>query len=162
MITTIYLALGSNKGDRLAYLKKACEALAQRGVEVVRSSSVYETEPFYKADGAEWFLNQVIEGRTTLSAQELLSAVQAIEVDLGRDASEHGGPRKIDIDILLYGNEQIDEPGLTIPHPGLAERQFVLVLLAEIAPEGIEPRSGETIRALLSKCPDRHKVRLLN
>ena len=131
---TCYIGLGSNMGDRLGHLRHAVFLLeATDGIELVTESSVYETEPV----GPEQpdFLNAVIEVRTTLSARELLKRLKEIEAEIGRTPSERWGPREIDLDLLTYGRERIEDEDLTVPHPRMGERAFVLVPLAEIAPD---------------------------
>jgi len=131
MSTTAYLALGANLGDRLANLQRAVDALgATPDVRVVRSSRVYETEPVGPAQPE--YLNAVLEIRTDLSPHELLRACLAVEDDMGRVRAERWGPRSIDVDVLTYGIETIDEPDLVVPHPRMHERGFVLVPLAEL------------------------------
>ncbi|HEX9775565.1 MAG TPA: 2-amino-4-hydroxy-6-hydroxymethyldihydropteridine diphosphokinase [Actinomycetota bacterium] len=136
-MTVAYLGLGSNLGDRAAMLLQAIEALDWGEVRVTARSSVHETEPVGGPPGQPMFLNQVIEVETTLGPRALLERCQAVESALGRrrDPGVRWGPRTIDVDILLYGSEQIDEPGLTIPHPLMTERSFVMGPLAEIAPD---------------------------
>jgi len=131
MSTTAYLALGANLGDRLANLQRAVDALgATPDVRVVRSSRVYETEPVGPAQPE--YLNAVLEIRTDLSPHELLRACLAVEDDMGRVRAERWGPRSIDLDVLTYGIETIDEPDLVVPHSRMHERGFVLVPLAEL------------------------------
>lgn len=129
---TIYLSLGSNLGDRAAHLAAAIAALAP-AVKVTRESAIYETEPWgYTAQPA--FLNQAVAGQTTLRPRELLAHLKAIETTVGRTPTFRYGPRQIDLDILFYDDLELDEPGLTIPHPQLFQRPFVLLPLAEILP----------------------------
>ncbi|QGP92135.1 7,8-dihydro-6-hydroxymethylpterin-pyrophosphokinase [Neomoorella glycerini] len=136
---TAYLGLGSNLGDREGNLQRAVAILtATEGIEVERLSSWYETAPVGKTDQG-WFLNGVAKIKTTMLPRELLLTVLAIEQRLGRVRRERWGPRNIDIDILLYDDLTVNEPDLAIPHPRLMERAFVLIPLAEIAPELILP-----------------------
>lgn len=154
-----FLMLGSNIGDRAGYLKEAVEAIANlEGSEVRRVSSVYETEPWGKKDQG-MFLNQVVEVETELEPRELLTACQKIEKTLGRKREECWGPRTVDIDILLYGENVIDEETMKVPHPLLSERRFVLVPLAEVVPEVSIPGLGETVRNVLKGCPDGGNVK---
>jgi GTP cyclohydrolase-4 len=141
-----YLALGSNLGDRRGNLAAAIQRLREK-VEIDTLSSVYETEPVGYLDQPR-FLNMVLCGKTELSPQALLQEIKAIEVALGRQPSFRNGPRPIDIDILLYDNVQIEQDALTIPHPRMQERAFVLVPLAEISPNMIDPFSGRTAQEL--------------
>ncbi len=132
---TCYLGLGSNLGDRSANLAEALRRLAEQPqIEVVRTSSVYESDPV-GPQGQPDFLNQVAHVQVTCSARALLAIIRRIESEMGRVRTRCWGPRAIDLDILLYGDEVIDEPDLTVPHPQMLARQFVLVPLAEIAPE---------------------------
>lgn len=133
-MTRVYLSLGSNIGDREAYLSAAVEALRQlERTRVTAVSSLYETAAWGKTDQDD-FLNICCELDTSLSPQVFLQACQTIERDLDRVRHEHWGPRTIDIDILIYGNEKQKTEELTLPHPYMTERSFVLVPLAEIAP----------------------------
>jgi 2-amino-4-hydroxy-6-hydroxymethyldihydropteridine diphosphokinase len=127
----VWLALGSNLGDRAGYLQAAREALPEVGVIVVRASRVAETEPvgIRKQPG---FLNQVLEVETSLEPRPLLDALKQIEQELGRTARERWGPREIDIDILRYDGRIVDEPGLHVPHPELQNRPFLLDLLEDL------------------------------
>ena len=136
---TCYLGLGSNIGDRGANLAEAVQRLAQiPAVEIVRTSSIYETAPVGPRDQPD-FLNQVTQADVTCTARRLLEYVRGIEQEMGRVRRRRWGERIIDIDILLYGDETIDEPDLQIPHPQMLARQFVLVPLAEIAPDLVLP-----------------------
>lgn len=144
----IYLGLGTNLGDRIDNLKAAREALPPQ-VTVLRASQVYETPPWGYVDQPP-FLNQVIEAQTDLSPYRLLHHLKSIERRLGRTATFRYGPRLIDLDILFFGSQILDLDGLLIPHPRLAERAFVLVPLAELAPELVHPQNGHSIRQLLS------------
>lgn len=150
----VYLALGSNLGDREGYLRSAIEGLSSRGIRIVQSASVYSTEPREVLD-QPWFLNTVLEADTTLSPEELLNACLAVEQENHRERDVPKGPRTLDIDIIFYGNETIQKPNLTIPHPRFADRRFVLEPLAEIAPRFIDPASRKTVRELLESCADR-------
>jgi 2-amino-4-hydroxy-6-hydroxymethyldihydropteridine diphosphokinase len=130
-VTRVWLALGSNLGDRTRYLEAAREALPRLGVTVVRSSRVDETEPVGVRDQPH-FLNQVLEVETSLEPRPLLDMIKQIERRLGRTARQRWGPREIDIDILRYDSRTVDEPGLHIPHPELQNRPFLLDLLEDI------------------------------
>lgn len=142
----VYLALGSNLGDRRGYLAAALQQL--REVIIIDTiSSVYETEPVGYLEQPR-FLNIACSGKTWLSAQDLLKYAKAVEVTIGRQPSFRNGPRSIDIDILLYDDLQIQQEELTIPHPRMRERAFVLAPLSEIAPNIVDPASGKTIQEL--------------
>jgi 2-amino-4-hydroxy-6-hydroxymethyldihydropteridine diphosphokinase len=130
-----------------------------RGVRVTRVSSLYETEPVELRD-QPWFLNCVVEAETDLRPQQLMDALLEIERGLGRERRVPKGPRLIDMDILLFGSSVARTPGLEIPHPRMAERRFVLVPFAEIAPGVQHPTLKKTIAELLAETPDRSEVRL--
>jgi len=149
-VADAYLGLGSNLGDREAMLRAAIAALdATPGVRVTAVSSLYETPPWGPVPQGP-YLNACVALDTTLSPRELLRLCLAIERDHGRERAVRWGPRTLDIDLLLYGDETIDEEGLMVPHPRMTERAFVLVPLAEIAPElAIGGRSiAESLKAL--------------
>jgi 2-amino-4-hydroxy-6-hydroxymethyldihydropteridine diphosphokinase len=143
-VTRAYVGLGSNLGDRERTLRAAVEALAaEEGIEVVAVSTLRETEPVGVGEQPR-FLNGAAELETTLTARELLDRLLAVEQRFGRIRipGEHG-PRTLDLDLLLYGDEVIDEPGLTVPHPRLHKRRFVLEPLAELAPSLVVPGRGD-------------------
>jgi 2-amino-4-hydroxy-6-hydroxymethyldihydropteridine diphosphokinase len=144
-----FLALGSNLGDRAANLQTAIARLSP-AVTVLACSPIYETAPWGFTDQPA-FLNQVVQGTTTLSPLELLHQIKSIETQLGRVPTVRYGPRTIDLDILFYENQVFDTPQLTIPHPRLHERAFVLVPLADLAPNWVHPVFDQTIAALLQK-----------
>jgi len=153
----IYLSLGSNLGDREAHLRKALEKLHQKGILLVRESSIYETEPVDVPDQPE-FLNLVCQVETALEPESLLAACQEIEGEMGRLRRAIKGPRNIDIDILFYGQQIVEKPFLKIPHPAWRQRNFVLIPLAEIAPNFRDPVSDQTVHALLRKSSDESRV----
>ena len=146
---TAYLGLGSNLGDRRENLDKALDYLSQR-MRLVKVSSVYDTEAVGNTEQPR-FLNLVCQLSTRLAPAALLLLAKGIERKLGRQPGETNAPRPIDIDILFYGGEIVNSPELVIPHPRLAERAFVLVPLAEIAPELVHPPSGKTAKELLGE-----------
>jgi len=154
----IYLSLGSNIGDRANNIARAIAALTANGVRATRESSLYETEPVEFRD-QDWFVNSVVEAETELQPQELLDALLAIEHSLGRRRRILKGPRVIDMDILLYGDAEVHTTEIDIPHPRMAERRFVLVPFAEIAPNVRHPSLGKTIAQLLTETSDRSEVR---
>jgi len=154
----IYLGLGSNIGDREAQLRAALIELEQSEVAVRRSASLYATEP-RDFEEQPWFLNTVIEVRTLLEPEALLQQCLQIEKQAGRVRDQSRGPRPIDIDILLYKDRLIDQPNLIVPHPRYRERRFVLIPLAELAPDLPDPVCGLTMRQLLDLCPDDGEVR---
>lgn len=143
---TVYLALGSNLGNRAANLKEAVASLPPQ-MEVKAKSDVYETAPWGYKDQA-MFLNQVLRVETYLKPEQLLRHVKRLEVALGRKPTFEHGPRVIDIDILFYDDIVMYSPSLTIPHPHLHERGFVLVPLMDIAPDFEHPVKKKTIREL--------------
>lgn len=148
-----YLSIGSNLGDRQANLKRALVNLGLGGASIRRVSSVYETEPVGHTD-QPWFLNIAAEVETTLPPRGLLRLCREIEQAAGRSRPFPNAPRVIDLDILLYANMIVDEPELHIPHPRLAERRFVLVPLAEIAPGLVHPVLRLSMGTLLKSCAD--------
>lgn len=143
----VYIGLGSNLGDRDANLSAARRSLASIG-EVTTWSSVYETEPWGTDELQPAYLNQVVALKTGLAARELIRLLLEIEVQLGRRRTRPGASRVIDLDLLLYGDVVIDEPGLAVPHPRMHLRSFVLVPLAEIAPEVLVPGLARSVLEL--------------
>ena len=144
-----YVALGSNIGDREANIKKALAFLTEK-MKIVNTSSLYETKPMYLEEQG-WFLNCVAKVESDITLRELLGFLKSVEKKLGRKTVARNGPRIIDLDILFYGNQIVNENDLQIPHPKIAERAFVLVPLAEIAPNFIHPIYKKTIAELLSE-----------
>jgi 2-amino-4-hydroxy-6-hydroxymethyldihydropteridine diphosphokinase len=146
-VPTAYLSLGSNLGDRAANLRMAVEHLAAIG-KVTAVSSFYETEPVEVTD-QPWFLNCAVQLETDLAPADLMAGLLEMERSMGRRRDRKKGPRLIDLDILLYGSLALKEKGLTIPHPAMHERRFVLEPLAEIAPEVRHPLFVKSIRELV-------------
>ncbi|MCD8916392.1 2-amino-4-hydroxy-6-hydroxymethyldihydropteridine diphosphokinase [Staphylococcus simulans] len=147
-MTEVFLGLGSNVGDREAQLKAAIDLLdEQQGIEVIKVSSFYETAPVGYVNQPD-FLNLCIKIETELSPHEVLECGLAIEQQLHRVRKERWGPRTLDIDILLYGDEIIETKDLSIPHPRMTERAFVLIPLQEIAPDKVEPRTQKKIKEI--------------
>src|SRR5205807_4237435 len=144
---TAYLSLGSNLDDRAAKLEEAVHRLEAFG-RITAKSSVYETEPV-EVETQPWFLNCAIGMETPMTSQELLATVLAIEQSMGRRRTQHKGPRLIDIDILFFNDSVEDSAALTIPHPALHQRRFVLEPLAEIAPDHLHPVLKKTVREML-------------
>lgn len=156
----VYLLLGSNLGNRQAYLQQAIAHIETNIAPVTKSSSVYETQSWGKTDAPD-YLNQVVQLKTDLSAQVILQRILHIENILGRRREEKWGARTIDIDILFYGSDIITQPGLSIPHPELHKRLFTLAPLSEIAPEFIHPALNKTIFTLKSELKDDLIVKML-
>jgi 2-amino-4-hydroxy-6-hydroxymethyldihydropteridine diphosphokinase/dihydroneopterin aldolase/2-amino-4-hydroxy-6-hydroxymethyldihydropteridine diphosphokinase len=156
MPITTYIALGSNMGDKMATCRRALDLLSRAG-RVTRVSSFYRTEPVGYPN-QEDFINAVAELETSLSPLALLAACHVIEDDLGRSRLLQWGPRTIDLDILLYGDQVVNNSELTIPHPLMARRRFVLVPLCEIAPQATHPVICKTVADLLKELTDAHRV----
>jgi 2-amino-4-hydroxy-6-hydroxymethyldihydropteridine diphosphokinase len=146
------LALGSNIGDRESNLRAAIRQMPAAGIQVLRESPIYETEPVGYS-GQRWFLNMAVEAETTLFPMQLLARTSRIERALGRVRTIANGPRTLDIDILLYGNAVVRSLRLEIPHPRLHERRFVLAPLADLTPDLRHPVLRKTVRQLLEAAP---------
>ena len=149
----MYLALGSNLGDRQAYLSAAIDGLSRGGVQVLRSASLYSTEP-QNLPGQPWFLNTVVEVTTSFRPEKLLETCLAVEAENFRKRTGGKESRTLDVDIILYGDTILKQPGLTVPHPEFRNRRFVLEPLAEIAPEFVDPVTGKTVHQLLEGLND--------
>ena len=152
-VKTVYIALGSNLGDRVGNLLLARERIASPHVRLTRASSIYETAPRDIVD-QPWFLNQVVAAETTLFPRQLLARLLRIEHEMGRQRTIAKGPRVIDLDILLFGEAVIHTAGLEVPHPRMAERRFVLEPLAELVPALRPPRGSHTVLEMLTKVLD--------
>jgi 2-amino-4-hydroxy-6-hydroxymethyldihydropteridine diphosphokinase len=158
----VHIGIGSNLGDRRANTIEAIERVSQLpGTRVVRASSLYESEPL--GDAKTWFVNSVIEIETELTPEALLKRLLAIEEAMGRKRvkGKRWGSRIIDLDILLFDQEVVDKRNLKIPHPELHKRRFVLLPLAELAPQVIHPQLGQSISTLLAIVKDTKRVVLL-
>jgi 2-amino-4-hydroxy-6-hydroxymethyldihydropteridine diphosphokinase len=149
----VYIALGSNIGDRAEHLRQAREQIDGPDLRVLRASSIYETAP-HDVENQPWFLNQVIECETDLFPRQLLARLQKIERAMGRKRRLAKGPREIDLDILLFGDAVVKAPELEVPHPRLTERRFVLEPLAELAPDKKHPGARKTMREMLAGVMD--------
>ena len=158
---TVYLSLGSNLDDRENNLRTAIAALADAKVHVTRVSSFYETEPVDLRE-QPWFLNCAVQAKTELPPLDLLRTLRGIESTMGSKKLVPKGPRLIDLDILLYGDETVETPELQVPHPRMLQRKFVLVPLAEIAPTLKHPRWEGTATELAASVRDPSEVRRLN
>jgi 2-amino-4-hydroxy-6-hydroxymethyldihydropteridine diphosphokinase len=155
----VFIGLGSNVGDREQALLRARALLRERGFQERQASRLCLTEPV-GGPPQEWFLNQVIEGTTALAPEALLQAAREVEAALGRQRTVRNGPRTLDVDLLLYGDEVRRTEDLVLPHPRMHERLFVLVPLAEIAPRARHPVLKATVDELRRGCPDRAQVRV--
>ena len=154
---TVYLSLGSNLGDRAENLRTAIEKLSELG-KVVAVSSFYETEPV-EVTTQPWFLNCAVKLESEKMPRQLIASILNLEQSMGRQRNQNKGPRTIDIDILLFGSSVIEMPSLTVPHPGLHQRRFVLEPLAEIAPDARHPIFRRTVRELRDALPAGQTVR---
>ncbi len=157
----VYLSLGSNIGKRLNNLQTAIKLLKESGFNVIKTSSIYETSPWGVTTQPK-FLNLVLKGKTKLSPEELLKKIRQTEKEMGRKKAEKWGPRIIDIDILFYDKKILKSKTLTIPHPQLHERTFVLVPLKEIAPRLAHPILKQTPQQMLDDANDKGSVVLYN
>jgi len=155
-MVTAYLGLGSNMGDRQGNLEKALDFLSQR-LRIGKVSSIYDTEPVGNINQPR-FLNLVCQVYTSLAPIALLTLGKAIESKMGRASGKSNVPRPIDIDILFCGDQVVETPELVIPHPRLTERAFVLVPLAQIAPDLVHPVNGKTIKKLLAELTEEQGV----
>lgn len=152
-----YLLIGGNIGDRVSYLQKALNEIKQKIGSIVAASSVYETAPWGNQQQSN-FLNQAIQVTTNLDPNSLLKKILLIEQEMGRVRTIENQPRTIDIDILYFNDVKEDSPELTIPHPRIFSRKFVLIPMNEIAPDHIDPYHNKSIHQLLSACEDELEV----
>jgi 2-amino-4-hydroxy-6-hydroxymethyldihydropteridine diphosphokinase len=157
---TIYLLLGSNLGDRYRNLDLARQQISRQIGTLVTQSSVYKTAAWGKTNQPA-FYNQVVAVKTVLSPRKALEILQSIEEALGRTRAEKWGPRIMDIDILFWGDQIVNEPNLTIPHPGIPQRRFTLMPLVEIRKDFIHPILRRDMKALLEECTDSLSVEKL-
>jgi len=157
----VFLSLGSNVGDRENNLRAAIAALPELGVQIKQVSSIYETEPVDLLE-QPWFLNCVVKGETTVPPVELLKKLRALEKRMGSKKLVARGPRLIDLDILVYGQQTMDSPELQVPHPRMHLRRFVLTPLAEIAPDLKHPSWGGTAAKLLATTNDKSAVKKIS
>lgn len=156
--TEVFLGLGSNVGNRVKYLNTAIEALHQiNEIDMVARSKFYVAPPWGNTEQRA-FVNAVVKVTTSLTPRMLLETIKNIEQKIGRTSCEKWGPREIDIDILLYGEESVESPDLRIPHEHLSTRAFVLVPLLELAPDLMHPEKGITLRDLLDRLPETTKI----
>lgn len=157
----VYLGLGANLGECKRTLQKAVLALIRSGFELTAFSPLYRTAPWGKI-GQPDYRNAVVEGRWNIAPDAMLEAVLKIEKALGRDRAkeERWGPRTVDIDILAVDGQILDSPTLTLPHPRMAERRFVITPLAALAPHWIHPKTGLTASVMLLNCPDSGELTL--
>lgn len=155
-----YLSLGSNMGERLDYLKKACELLEEdEKIHIRKASSIYETDPVGYTEQPN-FLNMALLIGTSYTPQQLLDKCQAVEAEIGRIRKIRWGPRTIDLDILLYNHENIETESLSVPHPRMTERAFVLIPMLEINPDIKLAALDLTLDVILQNIPDKEGVRL--
>ena len=160
-MTDVYLLLGSNENNRLQNLASARNLIELQGGKILKQSALYETEAWGLKEQNS-FLNQALLIETSFAPHQLLVILKAIEKEIGRVETVKWGPRVIDIDILFYGNEIVEQEDLKIPHPYLHERKFTLAPLNEIAPEFVHPVFQKTIKLLLHECSDASAVKIFN
>ncbi|BCA55645.1 2-amino-4-hydroxy-6-hydroxymethyldihydropteridine diphosphokinase [Nitrospira sp. KM1] len=160
----VFIGFGSNVGNRIDFCDRAVTLLSLLPhSRLAGVSLLYESEPVFDhaQPGNDWFLNGVVHIETDLTPQSLLTVIREIERSLGRDEENRSGPRTMDLDILFYGDRVINEPGLTVPHPRLHRRRFVLMPLSELEPLFVHPTMRRTVNQLLAEADDPSEVRLL-
>lgn len=165
MKETVFVGFGSNVGDKLDFCDRAVTLLGLLPhSELIAVSPLYESEPVFDhaRPGPEWFLNGVVQVQTDVTPTSLLAVCREIERSLGRDEDDRSGPRTMDLDILFYGQRIINEPGVTVPHPRLHQRRFVLAPLADLEPSWMHPVLHQTVRDLLNHLQDSSTVRRLD
>lgn len=158
----VFISLGSNLGDRIAFLGQALSMLSeQKGIAIKKFSSLYETEPVGVKNQPQ-FINQVVEVETSIPVSDLMNILKHMEKKIGRTETIHWGPREIDMDLLYYNSLVYNDEIVRVPHPEIANRRFVLVPLKEIASEFIDPVRKQTVHELLHNCQDTSTVRKIN
>jgi len=158
-VIRFFLSLGSNVGDRAAAIAEALSRLRAAGLAIDRVSSLSETQPVGEAAGPGWFLNAAVSGETALGPEPILEICLSVERAMGRERTVAGGPRVIDVDLLMLGDVRVSLPGCEVPHPRMHERRFVLEPLREIEPAAVHPVLGLTVAELLERVDDPHRVR---
>ncbi|MDF0665320.1 MAG: 2-amino-4-hydroxy-6-hydroxymethyldihydropteridine diphosphokinase [Nitrospira sp.] len=164
MPETVFIGFGSNVDDRIDFCDRAVTLLSLLPHSRLKGVSLlYETEPVHDGTnpGEDWFLNGVVQLETNITPRSLLTILQEVERSLGRDDDNRSGPRTIDLDILFYGERVIKEPGLTVPHPRLYQRRFVLMPMNELDPLWVHPTLKQSVAQLLTDVKDQSQVRLL-
>jgi 2-amino-4-hydroxy-6-hydroxymethyldihydropteridine diphosphokinase len=158
-VPRFHLSLGSNLGDRERSLEEAEARLREAGLPIDRVSSLWETEPVGEAAGPGWFLNSAASGETDLGPEQILGICRSVEIAMGRERTLPGGPRVIDVDLLMLGDLSVLRPGCVVPHPRMHQRRFVLEPLREIEPHAVHPVLGLTVERLLDHVDDPHRTR---
>jgi 2-amino-4-hydroxy-6-hydroxymethyldihydropteridine diphosphokinase len=159
-VSRFCLSLGSNVGDRLRALEEAVVRLRDAGLPIDRLSSAWETQPVGDAAGPDWFLNAAASGETSLTPVQVLEICRSVEQAMGRERTVPGGPRRIDVDLLLLGDARVSRPDCEVPHPRMHARRFVLAPLCEIEPSAVHPVLGLTVERLLERVDDPHQARV--
>jgi 2-amino-4-hydroxy-6-hydroxymethyldihydropteridine diphosphokinase len=157
---TSFISLGGNLGNTREIFEQTYPLIEKKIGSILQKSSLYQTDAWGMTDQAD-FLNQVIEIETTQNPEEILTNLLAIELNFGRVRDIKWGPRSIDLDLLLFGNQQVNTPHLTVPHPRIQDRKFILIPLVEIAPNTLHPILGKSVRELLALTTDTSAVKLI-